>query len=260
MAHDGTVRVLEGYNARSIGSREVERLIADDPSPSTITATSHYGRGRTFYTLSGTNWTREYNVATGRWHERRSYGSSRWKVSHVSMFGARRVAGDATLGRLYTMSHTAYDEAGDHLVMTAQAAPIAEFPNRIIHHALHVDMQMGEGLIGYDEDDLALTADDGTTFMMDDGDTLYLYGDGDDERVTSPADVDPMLMIDIIDDGRHAGTQITRSMGRAGETLRRIRANRLGSAHSRTYRFSVSAAVRRFIIAAKVDVEQAGYR
>lgn len=260
VAHDGTVRVLEGYQARVISTREVERLIATDANPSAISATSHYGRGRTFYTLSGSTWTREYNLATGKWHDRASYGSSRWMISKVHQWGTRRIAGHRTTGTLYTIDHNAHDEAGSELVWQVVCPPVHEFPNRIIHHALTIDLVPGVGRVSQIEADLALTDDDGTP-LLDDGDTTYLLDDGGDDLVTYPHEVNPQIMIDWADDGgTHFGTQIMRDLGAAGQTNRQIQVRRLGSSKNRAYRFSASAAVRRCMLAAVVDVELAGER
>lgn len=225
VAHDGTVRILEGYTAKVISTREVERLIATDPNPSAITATSHFGRGKMFYTLSGTNWTREFNLATGKWHDRASYGMDRWQVAKVMQWGQRRLAGHYAEGLLYTLEHDAHDEAGEHLIMQQITPPVHEFPNRILHHALHVDAVPGVG---------AVVASTDPTYS-------------------------PQLMIDWSDDGgRNWGTQLTRSFGRAGHMNSTIRLHRLGSAKSRRYRFSASAAVRRCVIAAKLDASMGG--
>ena len=104
VAHDGTVRMLQGYDAQRISHHAVERAIADDPSPSAITACSWQSRGHTFLSLSGTAWTWEYNATTGMWHERKSYASDRWRVSQAVQFGNRRVLGDYATGKLYTLN------------------------------------------------------------------------------------------------------------------------------------------------------------
>jgi len=175
--------------------------------------------GHTFYAFRGTGWCWVYDSATKLWHERRSYLSDTWTVGALCAVGAKVFAGDGSSGKLYLLDASARSENGAPLQSWVTSAPVSDFPYRLGHKALHVEAVLGVGTLN-------------TT--------------------------DPKLMIDWTDDGEHYSTQLFRSLGAMGQTQGQIRAHRLGSAYTRTYRFGVSDAVDRMFISAKLDAERMG--
>ena len=222
VAHDGTVRILNGYDAERISTHAVERAIADDTSPADIEACSWQSRGHTFYAISGATFSWVWDRTTGFWHERKSYGLDRWRISKAVQYGSRIVVGDYANSKLYTMSETAYDENGDPLVMQVQFAPTHAFPYRLAFNSLYVDAVPGVGLVS------------GT------------------DHIANPA-----MMIDYSDDGGKTwSTQRTEPLGAASQDLVRVKTTRLGASANRTFRIGISAAVARGIMGANVDVQK----
>ncbi len=220
VAHDGTVRMLQGYQAQRISNHAVERFVTDEPDPTALKATSWFRNGHTFYALSGTLGTWVYDTATGYWHERKSYADARWIGSKAIQFGRRIVVGDYRSGTLYTLSSTAYDEAGEPLIMTVQTPPVHGYPHRLRHTALYVDVVPGVGIAT------------GATQISN-----------------------PVLMVDYSDDGGASWSmQRFAPIGAEGDRLRRVRLNRLGVSRARTYRLSISAAVARSILSVSADI------
>ena len=220
VAHDGTVRILQGYQAQRISTHAVERFIADEDDPTAMTAASWQSRGHTFYALSGENGTWCYDVATQSWHERESYGYSRWRVGSACQFGRKIVAGDYDLAYAYTMNPDTFREVGNHHVMTMHLPPVHAFPQqtRIPHFGFALDIVPGVGLVS-STDSLA----------------------------------NPTVILSYSDDGgANWSTEREMSIGAAGQTMTRCKANRLGAAFSRTYKVSISAAVARCILGAAV--------
>lgn len=203
------VCMLAGFTAQKISHHAVDRAIAGETDPNTITATAHIDRGHGFVTFSGTDWTWEFDTATGLWHERESDGG-RWRVSHCATLGTRTIAGDATLGQLYVLDPDAEDEAGDELVCTIQTPPLAKFPNRIEVNELFLDAVPGVGL-----------------------------ATGADEDVT------PQVAMQWSADGQTWSAELSRALGAQGRTSTQVMWTRLGTqkAHGRSYRFRTSANV-----------------
>lgn len=221
VAHDATVRVLDGYQWRKISTHAVERFIADEAHPHNITGCSWQSRGHSFYCISGDGGSWCYDVSTGQWHERQSYGLERWRVAQTVQLGDRVIAGDYASGLLYTMSPTVYDEAGAAMVCTIQPAPVSANGKRVKHNRIDVDVVPGVGLVSA---------------------TSYL--------------ADPQVMLDYSDDGgENWSTQRMRSMGAAGQRLQMVYATRLGMSRSRTYRISSSAAVARGVVGMTADMD-----
>lgn len=226
VAHDGTVRLMEGYGGKRISNHAVERAIADEPIKSALTGTSWYQDGHTYYCLSGTAFSYVFDLTTGLWHQRLSYGLDRWRCAHVVQFAGKTIAGDASTGTLYEMRRDAYDEAGEPLVMEI-VAPIAhDFPGRLQINALYLDVLAGQGLV---------PGDDTTT--------------------------DPHVMVAMSRDGGATyGAERQISMGVAGDRKRRIVARRWGvvGTSGATFRIRASAAVAKGLLGASIDVAKLG--
>lgn len=222
VAHDGTVRVLDGYSARRVSTYPVERFISSHADPSDLTACAWTRDGNTFYSLSGSNGTWEFNLTTNRWHERKSYGLDRWRGAVAVQFGNRNIVGDYASPTLYEMSPAYYDEAGTEIVMEIQTPPVHGFPYRIRHNALHVDVVPGVGITGAAS------------------------------HISSP-----VIIMDYSDDGGATwSTQRTAPLGPAGDRLRIARFHRLGMSRARTYRLSVSASVARSFVGLSVNIDR----
>ena len=218
VAHDGTVRVLEGYQPQVVSNTAVAKFIAFQTDPTTLRATSWIERGKHFYALSSSDTTWVYCHTTKTWSERESYGLGRWRVSTACAFGNRVVFGNYADGLLYLANRSTQDEAGDHMVMTIQPPPVHAFPYRLRHNIAYIDAVPGVG-----------TAD-----------------------VPSP-----VVMLDYSDDGgRVFGAQRHLSLGAEGQSLTTLRANKLGAARSRIYRLRVSDAVERGLLGMSVDAEK----
>jgi hypothetical protein len=222
VAHDHTVRILQGYDPVIISTHDIDRLIRAESDPNVITCFSWTSDGHVFLAVSGSDWSKCYDLTTKRWHDRESYGLNRWRVNCAARFGNTTLFGDYENGKLYRLNPDTYTEAGEHLIVTAQLPPTHGFPYRIQHNTLYVDIVPGVGLVSATE-----------------------------------SVANPQLMMDYSDDGgENWSTQRFASIGRAGDRLRRIQFNRLGMSRGRTYRLSVSAAVARSLVGVSLDMEK----
>lgn len=107
LAHDLTVRRLDGRTATRISTFAVEKLIAGWSDPSATVATHHVWQGHLFVVLRNPDGCVVWDQATQRWHERQSNASATWRVSHYAyVYGKHLFGGD----RLYELG--GYDEAG----------------------------------------------------------------------------------------------------------------------------------------------------
>lgn len=152
VADDLTVRALEGYQARKISNNAVERAIRDTSDPTQMVAWSYSKDGHSFYVLQGTDFTWLYDSATGEWHERNSYGLSRWRAQFYAKLGEHHIVGDYEEGKLYEIDEDTFTENGEHLVMS-MTIPINAYPNAVELNTLLVDGIPGAGLNSSDEHD-----------------------------------------------------------------------------------------------------------
>ena len=215
--------MLDGDTPRKISHTGVDRDFAAVSDPSTITSCAWTSAGHAYvaWTLPGvTTWI--YDTATQLWHERQSYGLDHWMVGCTTALNGRVVAGNRASPDLYFIDPDAGDEDGEHLVMTAQTPTAHNFPNYASFWAVYLDCATGVGL----------------------------------NTPSVPATLDPVVSMSMSRDMQNWGTELSRALGRLGDTKKRIAWHGLGSVDHRgaSFRFRASAAVVRSFQQAMVDV------
>lgn len=222
VAHDRTVRLLQGYDAVRISTPAQERDIAAVPDPLSIKAAAWTRNGHTFYMLTCPHFTWVCDTSTQQWHRRKTYGLDYWNISCVEEFDGRLIAGDATRPILYEMSPDFLDDAGLPIVSRVQFAPVHAFPYRMTFNELYFDVEKGVGT-----------------------------GQGE------PQDIDPHCMVELSRDGGTTfSTQRMLSLGRQGARMTRVRTRRLGQygQDGCVIAFSWSGKFARAMYAAAADV------
>jgi hypothetical protein len=136
------VMLLDGYGNRKISTEALDALIRDDAAQSDITATAWASGGHGFYCITGSTWSWVFDTSTGLWHERETYGASRWAVSQVVDFNGRLIAGTRTGSTLYSMSDAVNVEGSDPLVMTIQSSPVV---GEVEINEIELDVETGVG-------------------------------------------------------------------------------------------------------------------
>jgi hypothetical protein len=209
-AYAGVV-MMDGYTARKISHHAVDRDMRQCSDPTTIVGMSWVedGHGYMAWTIPGvTTWV--YDTATSLWHERESYEQGHWNIAATCTLGNRIVGGHRSLPKLYWVDPETYTEAGQPLVMTLQTPPLHGYPNQIEMNALYLDCQTGVGL-----------------------------------NTTTPADLDPTVMMRMSRDGETWGTELSRALGRQGHSQARLAWHGLGTTDHRgaSFQFRASAAV-----------------
>jgi hypothetical protein len=225
IAHDRTVRILNGYDAARISNHAVERAIESIADRDTITATSWVKGGHQFYSITSADWTWVYDTLTETWHERRSYGRANWRVSKVIDFDGVLIAGDADSGLLYEMSDTFGDEAGEALVMSVTLPTVHAFPHKLRFNKAFIDVETGVG---------------------------------SNADTTQTQDVNPVLELSWSDDGGATfGNTRSLALGADGERRTRVRTRRLGTAgeDGRVFKIECSARVTRALYGLSLDVQ-----
>lgn len=223
-AYAGVV-MLDGYTARKISTHSVDRDVMRATSASTITACAYIENGHAYIaiTIPGvTTWV--YDTATSLWHERQSKNLDHWVIAATCTLGGRIVGGHRTLPKLYWIDPDTHDEDGDELTVTLQTPPLYAFPKRLRLFSVHLDCVTGVGL-----------------------------------NTTTPADLDPVVMMAFSRDNETWDTELKSPLGRLGQSQTQVKFSGLGSVDHRglSFRFRASAAVVRTFLQAFVMTTKA---
>jgi hypothetical protein len=90
-------------------------------------------------------WTWEYNLSTGEWNERVSYGRPNWKGHRSIRIYERWLTGDELTGDLFEVSGTYFLEGVDPLIWHVESGALSGFPNRTVIPRAAFNMTTGVG-------------------------------------------------------------------------------------------------------------------
>lgn len=144
--NDNLVVRLNGSQAQRISDHGIERKIEGDTSRSSILGFSHSFEGHSFYTLTGSDWSRSYDAATKVWHSRESY-RGKWRARFPFSAWGKTIVQDELTGNLYTLDKNTHAEGSDPLVWGMDTPVVHAFPNGGVIDAVHIDINTGVGLL-----------------------------------------------------------------------------------------------------------------
>jgi hypothetical protein len=184
-----------GYSPTKISTPDLDRLIEQVADKTTLDVTVSVTSGHNWVAVTGPEFTWEYEVQTGLWHERRSYERDNWRaICSAQAFGGW-VMGDRETGQVWMLDPDLHREGTEPLVMTVMSQPMSGFPNRVSIPRADFDFIVGQGLVAGEE----------------------------------PIETDPVVLISWSDDGGVTfGTPLMRKLGGVGRFGNRISINRCG--------------------------------
>jgi hypothetical protein len=227
IGNDRVVYIAAGYTPRPISSDAVAKVLNDATDVENVRAFTHVEDGHEFYTMTSVEdeWSWTYDITTGLWHERDSFGkrtnamdTSWWNAfSAVNIYGFW-IVGDRN-GGMFKLTHSVYTDDSSTIRFDAYAAPFFRSTARMGMPRFQVDIEAGTGL---------------TT------------GQGND----------PQIMLRWSDDGgRTWSNEHWRGMGPIGRYRYRAIWRRLGRFHDRTFHIAVTDPIKPVILGAYADVE-----
>jgi len=99
----GVFQRMEGYGARPISTRVLERAIAGYDWSSAIAFVWEDRGHKVAYWTFRDGFTVGYDVTTGLWHRRASYSMDRWRLSCLVNWNDKWIGGDFQTGKLYEL-------------------------------------------------------------------------------------------------------------------------------------------------------------
>lgn len=171
---DNAVRLVAGYSTQVVSTHYISRKIRESSDSPSIRATAYERDGHLFYSISCTDFTLTYNLATQQWHEEQSYGEQRRLVNAVERWQNKWFAGNYKEGIIYELSADVHSDGTDKpIVMEVITPPVHAFPDRIRVKSLFIDAMFGTALaadVNADEADpkimVWISEDDGENFVF----------------------------------------------------------------------------------------------
>jgi len=259
----GMIYRSNGYAGVRISTHSVEWQIQQYADITDAVAYTYQQDGHSFYVLNfpSADITWVYDVATQAWHQRAGWLNNqftRHRGNCQMAFNGQIVIGDYLTGQIYAYDPTVYTEAGSvqKWLRSWRALPTGTNNlKRTTQHSLQLDCESGVGLDG------ATPAT--TTYLSSISSDAASAGaiSGESEETTNEIIVqgsDPQVMLRWSDDGGHTwSNEQWRSMGKLGETGRRVLWRRLGMTvklRDRVYEVSGTDPVKIAIMGAELIV------
>lgn len=198
VATDCTVRRLEGLTPKIISEEDVAAdITAARDYPDEIVA-KVYGFGQQAIwsiTCERFGWTWEYNVLSGAWHRRQSYGQAFWRPQHTLNWRGKWLSQDTReTGHVLEIVDGYFSEVGERMRSRVESLALKSFPANLRIPSVDIDCTVGLGRVG----------------------------------VPSPFETDPAVMVSWSHDGAHWGNPLARSLGKAGRYATKISLRNLG--------------------------------
>lgn len=221
LASDLTVRRLQGLTPIRVSQHGVEQAIRQYATKSDAVGMSYTQDGHIFYVLTfptaGHTWV--YDATTGEWHERESYGLTRWRPCAMAFCYGRNYVQDYETGALSYLDPDTYAEAGTTLLSSFTFGSAGyNSGKRSFHSMLEVMAETGVGL------------------------------------TTGQGSAPEILLYKSDDGGRTWNGLPNKSLGALGRYRDKVRWWRLGSSRDRIYKCAVSDPVKLTISDASLEV------
>jgi hypothetical protein len=218
LAHDLTIRRLDGLSANVISTPAIGRIIAGWSDPGQTVASSHVWDHHLFVVFRNPEGCIVFDQSTQRWHERASYGSDTFRGRHYLEAYGLQLFGSAAEGILYalgTPEEPLYDEDGAVLPFEI-VTPYAYAQNR---------------RLTVNEAELVCETGVGT------------------------ATLDPAVTCERSKDGATWSAPKIRHLGKQGQRGRRVLFGMQGQGRAMAFRYRISDPIKRAVLGAYVEVD-----
>lgn len=146
LGDDGIFYRLEGYAPKRISTRPIEQAIRGLDWKNAFAETwTDAGHLVVYWTFpDGLTW--GYDISSGQWHRRQSYGFNRWRPSTLTYINSEWVAGDFQNGRLWKLDWDYVLEGDDEIISERVTQTLADNQNRMLVSRLELIVDTGQPL------------------------------------------------------------------------------------------------------------------
>lgn len=154
---------LDGYTPVRVSTHAIEYRLAQ---AAWFRSFTYSQEGHKFYVLNTDVGTFAYDVATGLWAERQSFGKDNYRISCAETVYGQTILGDAYTGKLYTPSLEVYTEDGALIPVEIGLPTIQASRARVTMYEFEVYCETGVGNADVPDPQIVMTysKDGGRTY------------------------------------------------------------------------------------------------
>lgn len=173
---DRVVYRLNGYDPQRISTHAVEKVLA---GAAWFRAFTYAQEGHKFYVLNMDVGTWAFDMATGAWAERQSFGLDNYRCGSACAVYNTTILGDNRTGKLYTPDLDVHSENGTAMPVTIELPAIGDGVSRQTLYSLEVYCETGVGDTTVTDPQIAMrySRDGGRSWSNEISRTLGAQGD-----------------------------------------------------------------------------------
>lgn len=132
LGDDGVVYRLNGYSAMPVSTRPLEKAISGYNWPEAVAYVWEDRGHKVYYLTFPDGQTFGYDVITGLWHRRESYGMKRWRANHIIAWERKWYVGDFQTGRIFEMDWDYFLEGSQPMVSERISPALSDDQSQLI--------------------------------------------------------------------------------------------------------------------------------
>ena len=143
VGNDGIPYRLNGYTPVPMASKAIIDTISSG-NPRKLSAFTWEDKGYVcYYVTAQDGYTFGFDVSSGKWHRRESYGFDRWRVNTMFKWNGAWYAGDFQNGRLYRLQWGYVCEGCEIMPRYWRSGVLHDHGNRVTVHGFKMDVATG---------------------------------------------------------------------------------------------------------------------
>ncbi|HED4877389.1 TPA: hypothetical protein R4K21_003208 [Stenotrophomonas maltophilia] len=145
LGDDGIVYRLNGYAAMPVSTRPLEKAISGFNWPEAVAYVWEDRGHKVYYLTFPDGQTFGYDVITGEWHRRESFGLNRWRLSHTIGWGRDWFGGDFQNGRIWQIDWEYFLEGDQPIISERTSAVLSDNQSQLILPNAELIFDTGQG-------------------------------------------------------------------------------------------------------------------
>lgn len=123
LGDDGIVYRLNGYSAQPVSTRALDQQLSRYNLAQAFAFVWEDRGHKVYYLTFPDGQTFGYDVVTGLWHRRESFGLDRWRLTHVVEWSGKKYGGDFQTGRIFLIDWD-YHLEGSQPIISERVSPV----------------------------------------------------------------------------------------------------------------------------------------
>lgn len=145
LGDDGIVYRLNGYSAQPVSTRALEQQLSRYNLAQAFAFVWEDRGHKVYYLTFPDGQTFGYDVVTGLWHRRESFGLDRWRLTHVIEWSGKKYGGDFQTGRVFLIDWDYHLEGSDPIISERVSPVLSDNQSRLGIPSAELVFDTGQG-------------------------------------------------------------------------------------------------------------------